>query len=169
MKCNKLFVMMILTALSCQLHAYGSNVTLISSTIERSPGVVGGFTDLPSTSTQSMAPHNKAEAYAQAMAAFGRHNTNINLTSNHGYIVVNRTTHPQSYRLEYKLSLSDGRFIRKIDHIVVRENSSDRGGAIAHMTQLFTRPGTYELYAESGIHGEMSDHKRNMNYVNVSN
>lgn len=158
------FVTLFLFALST--YAYGPGVKLLSSKIEMSPGMQGGFKE-----QETMPPltaNGSARAYAKAAPVFGKKTENITVSGSHAYIIENRTGRAQNYVLEYKLSMGDGRFIRKTDIVLLNDNTSARGSASSYTNQYFPNTGSYRFVVETSIRGEHTDYKSDTNFVLVS-
>lgn len=151
---------------SLTTYAYGPGVTLLSSKIDMSQGMQGGFIDQSVLSL--LTSNGGAQAYAKANPVYGKKANNILINGTHAYLIQNQTGRAQQYTIEYKLSLSDGRFIRKTDTVLIRDNATDRGAALSYTNQYFPSPGTFRYTVETSVHGEHSDHKSDNNNVYVT-
>lgn len=151
---------------SMNAYAYGPNVKLLSSKIDMSKDMNGGFID--KNDVTQLHSNGGALASAQAAPAYGKKTENIMIKGEHAFVIENRSGFAQQYVIEYKLVLSDGRFIRKTDTILVNNKSVARGAATSYTNQYFPYPGTYRFAVETTIRGEHADHKSDSNYVHVS-
>jgi hypothetical protein len=158
------FVALILFTLTT--HAYGPGVKLISSKIDMSPGMEGGFKE--NNTPPELIANGSAKAYAKANPVFGKKTENIMIPGSHAYIIENKTGRAQNYVLEYKLSLNDGRFIRKTDIVLLNDNAVARGSATSYTNQYFPTTGNFRFTVETSIQGEHRDHKSDVNFVLVS-
>lgn len=147
-------------------YAYGPNVKLLSSKVEMSKGMQGGF--IETEPPFNFLSNGSAKAFAQAGAIYGKRDNNIRINGSHGFIIENRTGSSQNYLIEYKITLSDGRFIRKSDLILIPDNAIERGAAISYTNQYFPSPGTFRYSVETSIRGEHSDYKSDGNYIYVN-
>src|SRR3990167_6001580 len=121
----------ILSFLSLNAFAHLPGVTLLSSKTDMSPGLKGGFVE--TSFEHPDIGSGGARAYAQASSAYGRKNENIRISGQHNYIIENRSGKSQYYEVEYRVTLDDGRFIRKQDVLRIDNNSIERGGASSYM------------------------------------
>ncbi len=151
---------------SFNAYAYGPGVTLLSSKVEMSPGIQGGFIEKNSPSL--LGQNGSAQAFAQASSVFGKKAENIRINGSHAYIIQNKTGHGQNYVIEYKLTLNDGRFIRKSDIVLINDNTVSRGAAVSYTNQYFPSTGAFHFTVETSIKGAHSDYKSDGNYVHVS-
>lgn len=150
---------------SLNTFAYGEGVQVLSSKTTMSPGMHGGFVE--NTSQPNLTGNGNAKAYADAKPAFGNKSDNITINGSHSFVIENRSGKAQRYMIEYKLSLHDGRFIRKSDIVLVNDKAVAKGSATSYTNQYFPQPGTYRFSVETSISGEHSDYKSDSSYVQV--
>lgn len=163
------FIFGLLSIFHVSAFAYPPGVTLISSKLEMSPGLRGGYIDKPVSSiATSKSVAGGARAYAKARHGYGRANDNVKIDSDHNYIIENRSGTTQYYEIEYRIILQDGRFIRKQDVVAIMNNQSARGGSYLYTNQYFGAPGEYAFTADTSIRGDMRDYTKDIGYVSVS-
>lgn len=151
---------------SFNAYAYGPGITLLSSKIEMSKDVQGGFSE---TSTPiNLTANGGAKAYAKASAAHGKKGENIRITGSHGYVIENRSGHMQQYMIEYKIMTNDGSFIRKSDVVLVQDKAVERGTAASYMTRYYPAQGTYLFSVDTSVRGDYSDYSRDSSNVYVN-
>lgn len=155
-----------LCVFSMNAYAYGPETKLLSSKIEMSKGMEGGF--IEKETPLNLLANGGARAYAQANASYGKKGDNIRINGSHSFIIENRTGRAQNYTVEYKIMLSDGRFIRKSDTLLINNNAVERGSAISYTNQYFPSSGTFRFTVETTIRGEHSDYKSDANYIYVT-
>ena len=134
-----------------QLNAYaldGHGFRILSETIERSPGAVGGFE--PGTGKKSNAI---ALTWSQAYDAQGLAGANVMLRANHSFNVTNYTKEKQIYTYKYELNC-DGQFIRKVDKIEVRPGGVVNDHGDSYLSTYHRTKGLYQINASTEVSGE---------------
>lgn len=128
----------------------GKDFTLLSETIETSPGLTGGF-----ISKNSPSPQPYVSTSSRAHDASGRAHQNIRLDGDHRLTISNYTAERQIYTYVYEL-ICDGKYIRKTDKIVVSPHGYVTDWANSYLWLSQSSPGSWTINVNTTVTGESS-------------
>ena len=161
MKQIALLFLSAITLVSFNVFAYeGHGFRILSSTIESSPGAVGGFK--PAAPSLTKKTPGVVFAWSQAYDAEGYPGENVVLKGNHSFNATNYTKQSQTYTYKYELNC-DGQFFRKVDRVEVRPGGVVSDTSNSYLTTFHRQPGLFRINAATDVTGEASN-----NHVGVA-